>query len=115
MKIQDAKTALEIFEEAALAHTEASERGDHKTANRKYSAIEQAITFLRDQREIQLVSQLLFHESAGVRVWAASYLLPIQEGAAVQVLKSVASGPRGIARLNAETTLSEWQKEKLTL
>jgi hypothetical protein len=113
MKIKDVEMALKLFESAAVAHAEASEKGDYKKANKNYVILEKAITFLRDHGRVQLLTKFLSHEDMGIRVWAATYLLPTQENIAVKVLEAIASGPSGIQRLDAETTLSEWRKGNL--
>lgn len=47
MKIEDAKSALFIFEEAATKHAEATLTGDYKTANKNYALIVKSVTFLK--------------------------------------------------------------------
>ena len=39
MKIKDIQTALEIFEDACIKHSEATEQGDYKTGNKYHSKI----------------------------------------------------------------------------
>ena len=114
MRIKDIDSALEVFEKAAIEHSLATESGDYKTANKNYPKIGKAATFLKNLGESHLVSKFLTHKIEGVRVWAAAYLLPIQERNAVKVLETVAKG-HGIQSLNAETLLSEWRKGNLKL
>jgi len=114
-KIKDEEMALELFERAAIEHVRSNENSDYKSANRNYDLIVKAVAFLKNRGEVGLLSKFLSHDSDGVRVWAAAYLLPIQEYDAVKVLDAIANGPRGIQRLDAATTLSEWQKGNLKL
>ena len=114
VKFKDSETALEKFEEAATKHTEATEQGDYKTANKCYAVIAKAVLFLKEQNEIQQLSVLLNHDSVGVRGWTATYLLPLKEQEAVQVLEQIAGGT-GIHSFTAKTTLSEWRKGNLKL
>ncbi len=113
-KIKDAVTAILKFEEAATNHAEATEKGDYKTANKNYAVIIKSITFLKEQDELQKLSELLNHGSIGVRLWAAAHLLPVSESEGLRILKQIA-GEDGIHSLTAKTTISEWQKGNLKL
>ena len=113
-KIKDTETALLIFEESALKHAEATQQGDYKTANKSYALIIRVITYLKKQDAMQSLFQFLNHSSDGVKGWAATYLLPIEEKKAIRALEEIAKGT-GIRSLAAETTLIEWKKGNLTL
>ena len=52
MKIKDIQTALEIFEDACIKHSEATEQGDYKTGNKYHSKIMKAIAFLKNENAI---------------------------------------------------------------
>jgi len=113
-KFKNIEEALQKFEEAAIKHAGATEQGDYKTANKCYAVIANVILFLKEQNEIKQLSVLLNNDSVGVRGWAATYLLPIKEREAIQVLGQIAGGI-GIHSFTAKTTLSEWGKGKLKL
>jgi transcriptional regulator with XRE-family HTH domain len=113
-KIKDLETALQIFEKTAMKHAKATEVGDYKTANKCYILISKVIVFLKEANEIKSLSNLLTHSSVGVRIWAATYLLPILEDEGILVLEQIA-GKTGIHALSARTTLSEWKKGNLKL
>lgn len=113
-KIRDIETALLNFEEAAKKQAEATDQGDFKTGNKNYAEIVKAITFLKEHDSMDKLSALLSHSYVGVRLWAASFLLPFIETEALRVLKEISSGS-GIHSLTAETTLSEWEKGTLKL
>jgi hypothetical protein len=113
-KIKDTATAILRFEEAATKHAEATEQGDYKTANKNYAVIVKAITFLKEQDEVQKLSELLNHSSAGVRMWAATYLLPVSESEGLRVLKQIEE-ETGIHSFTAKITISEWGKGNLKL
>jgi len=113
-KIKDTKTALSVFEEAATKHAEATQQGDYKTCNKVYAIIVKSINFLREHNEEAALMTFLDHNSVGVRSWAATYLLPIREDEAVQVLEDLVKRA-DIFSLDAETTLSEWRKGNLKL
>lgn len=114
MKIKNIDTALSIFEEASIKQSEAAETGDYKTGNKLYAKIVLAANFLKNENAISKLEIFLLHESAGVRLWSASYLLTCNEKEAVKVLESIEKSS-GINSLTAETTLSEWRKGNLNL
>src|SRR5690606_13432842 len=91
-KLKDTETALTKFEEAASKHAEATEQGDYKTANKNYAIIAKIITFLRERNEERSLSRFLKDSSDGPKSWAATYLLPVNELAAVQALEEIAEG-----------------------
>jgi hypothetical protein len=111
-KIEDIQTALEFFQEAATNQAEATEQGDYKTANKNYNKIIKVIAFLKNKNAINTLSKLLSNPSIGVRLWAASYLLPINETESIKTLTEIAN-TESIHSLSAETTLKEWLKGNL--
>lgn len=60
------------------------------------------------------MSKLLYSESVGARMWAATYLLAIFERNAMQILQSIASS-NNIHSLTAKMTIDEWEKGTLVL
>lgn len=108
-KIKNIKTALAVFEEASLRQAEATEQGDYKSGNKLYSEITKAAAFIKSENAVEKLKPLLSHSSVGVRMWAAFYLLPIDEKEGVKILREIAKSP-GIHALTADTTLTEWQK-----
>lgn len=48
-----------------------------------------AINFLKEQGEVAALIDCLCHSSAGVRNWAATYLLPVKEKEAIKVLEEI--------------------------
>ena len=112
IKIKNTETALLKFEEAATKHAEATEQGDYKTGNKNYAIIAKIIIFLKEHNEIEKLSKFLDHRSVGVRLWAATYLLPVSEKEGLRVLKQIAS-ETGIHSFDAEMTVSEWEKGDL--
>jgi len=113
-RIKDIDKALLKFEEAAIKHAEATEQGDYKTGNKNYAVISKAILFLKEHNSISRLADFLSHSSVGVRMWSATYLLPVLEKEGLQVLKQIAS-ETGILAFTAKTTISEWEKGNLKL
>lgn len=113
-KIIDLNSALLMFQEAAIKHAEATEKGDYKLGNKNYAVIAKIISFLKEQNKLEVLSELLNHDSVGVRMWAATFLLPFHEKEGLQVLNKIAS-ESGILSFTAKTTVSEWEKGNLKL
>lgn len=113
-KIKDTEAALVCFERAALLHAEATEAGDFKVANKAYRDLSKAVDFLKQHDAVQQLDLFLAHSSEGVRAWAATYLLPIEENRSIQILEEIALGG-GIRSLAAEMTLKEWRAGTLIL
>lgn len=113
-KFEDIETALSQFLEAAIKHAEASEKGDYKTANKCYSVISKTCTYLRDSGALLELVQFLNHPSVGVRIWTATFLLPVKESDGIGTLERIVE-ENGIHSLTAKTTLSEWRKGNLKI
>jgi len=111
-KIKDIATAIEIFKEAAKIHGEATEVGDYKLGNKNYHLIFKVITYLKETDQIALLIQLLDDTNLSVRIWAAAYLLPINEERALEALNEASKG-NGIIPFNAKVTIDEWKKGHL--
>lgn len=114
MKIKDIQKALEIFEDSCINHSEATEKGDYKKGNKYYSKIINSIDFLKKENAINNLKDYLSNPNIGIRLWSATYWLPINEQEATKVLEEIIKSP-GINSLTAETTLSEWKKGNLIL
>jgi hypothetical protein len=114
MKIKNLEIALVLFEEAAIKHAEATEQGDYKTGNKNYKDIAKVIEYLKLNNQLLSLKQFLNNSSVGVRMWSATYLLPLIENESLKVLNEI-SNMQGIHSLTAKTTISEWQKGNLKL
>jgi trans-aconitate methyltransferase len=112
-KIKDIDTALEVFKEAAKVHGEATETGNYKLGNKNYDLIVKAVAYLKELNQTAQLYQLLDNINLSVRIWAATYLLPVDEKDALKVLDEASKG-KGIISLNAELTIQEWKKGHLT-
>lgn len=112
--LNNTASALVKFEEVATMHAEATEQGHYQTANKCYAIIAKAASFLKEKNEIQKLSDFLEHNSAGVRIWAATYLLPYMESEGVRTLEKIAK-EKGIHSFGAEMTLREWRNGDLKL
>ena len=111
-KIKDISEALNLFQDAAIKHAEATEQGDYKIANKNYDTIAKTIEFLKQHNAICSLLEYLNHNSIGVKIWAATYLLPTNEKEATQVLEQIIR-EKGIQSFDAKMVLSEWGKGNL--
>ncbi len=113
-KIKDIPAALSLFEEAATKHAAATKEGDYKTGNKNYHKKVKAVSYLRGQDSIDGLLQYLNHDNVGVRLAAATYLLPKHEKKGIEVLEAISKSSDFFSFI-AETALSEWRKGNLKL
>lgn len=111
-KIKDVKDALGLFEEAAIKQGEAIDEGNSKAANRNYDKIAEVAKFLRANKCIKELSVFYEHSNVSVRLFAAAYLLPVDEKRSLEVLYEI-SQMRGIESHNAKMTIQEWKNGNL--
>jgi|GEM_PF-2146185 len=107
------KDALAFFEEAALRHTEATMTGDYKIANKAFNDIIKARTFLQKIGEESALQIFFSHQRAGVKTWAAAFLLKSMEHEAISALKEVSLDENKVIAGNAAMTLKEWEAGRL--
>jgi predicted nucleotide-binding protein (sugar kinase/HSP70/actin superfamily) len=114
IKIKTLNAALKTFEDAAIQHEKATQSGDYKAANKAFKSINECARYFRENEEVEKLLIFLNHESVGVRVWSASYLLFSHESDAIKTLEEISLGI-GIQSFNAQMTLKEWRKGTLKL
>ncbi|WP_164013908.1 DUF2019 domain-containing protein [Pyxidicoccus trucidator] len=104
------------YEEVAWLHGQASQAGDHRTANAQYKQVTRVWMELRGRGEEgrSALVRLMGSSNPHVRGWAASHVLEFKPQAAEAELARLAQGPPSIVRLNAEMTLKEWKTGTLT-
>jgi len=112
--INSVQIALQLFEESSVLQIDATERGNYKVGNKNYDKIIKAVEFLKSENSLDALLPYLSHNSAGVRLWAASYLLGFDEKNAIKILEELKK-QKGIISLIAEATLDEWKKGNLKL
>lgn len=104
------------YVEQAIAHDRATEEGNSDAANKAYDKNMEALKELRklpDKGKV-ILSRLLSHENVGVRVSAATHLLPLDEKKAVRVLEEVSKLP-GLVAFDAKMVLQEWRAGRLQI
>ena len=112
LKITDIKSAITLFQEAAIKQVESTKYGDYKTGNKYYDLISKVANYLKEKDAIVKLKPLLYNPSVGVRLWSAYYLLPFYENESIAVLEQIVK-ESDIHSLTAETTISEWKKGNL--
>lgn len=114
--ILDKKMALDLFYENAKKQALATENGDYKNGNENVDKIRQAIIYLKETNSLSDLFDFLKNNSVGVRLWTATYLLPIYEKECIKVLEDIINGNKdSIHSFDAEMVLSEWKKGSLNL
>lgn len=107
------KDFIKQFEEAALKHYEAQEKGTSCQMNRQFDKLRKLAKLIYDAGKINNLKELLTHENINVRCYAAVYLLPVDTEIAEAELEKLAQlkGLKvGIVAGIADVTLKEWRK-----
>ena len=115
MTVKAAATDLvRDYTSAAAAHGAASELGDYRRANRAHARLMAVLKKLRAQDDHGTASliSLADHPNRSVRCWAATHLLPLNEGVATEWLRQLGD-ERDLVGLAAERTLQEWRAGRL--
>lgn len=110
--MKDIKKALEIYEQACIMQSEATERGDYKNGNKYYDKIIKIVNSLKEDNDLNYLKDYLSSPFVGVRLWTAYYWLTINESEGIKVLNEIVKR-KDIHSLTAETTLCEWKKGNL--
>lgn len=103
------------FVEAARLHGLCRNEGDPVATNAAYDKVIAVLKVLQtlNDRGQRILLACLDNSDASVVLWAAFYLLPHAEAAAVEALERVAQGVDRVA-FDAETALQEWRAGRLT-
>jgi hypothetical protein len=102
------------YREHAVQHSVATESGEFEKGNEHHDMLFAVVRRLRtagDDGNRALLT-LLEDEAAGVRCWAATHCLIVDERRARQVLADL-SYYQGIVGFNAQMVLSEWDNGSL--
>ncbi|THF82720.1 hypothetical protein [Cohnella fermenti] len=102
----DKSSTVDQFVLSSIKHGEATNKGDHKEANKSYKKIHKSAVNLL--KEIETFTLLLRHENPYVRLWSGSYLVRVDNAKdeAVTVLNNLTSEP-GLLGFNAKMVLQE--------
>ncbi|TGE29015.1 hypothetical protein [Hymenobacter metallicola] len=97
---------------AATKQAEATKTGDYRAGNKAYDQILAAVQWLTANQAIDALQPLLQAEDGGIRLWAATVLLPYGTAQAEETLTALASST-SIHGFTAATMLSEWRAGRL--
>src|SRR5438270_889587 len=106
---------LQLYEDAARRHGEATEEGDPESGNQAHDEIVALRHELKRRGHEMLLCQLLKSFNGSVRGWAATHLLDVVPDQAVPVLEELSKEKRGYLGLGARMTLKEWHAGRLHL
>jgi predicted ArsR family transcriptional regulator len=111
----DIKDILSRYVNAAIAHGEAIENGNHKVANKQHDVIMRLLHKLDEAgKRGEALSSILDHRDPHVRGWAATHLLNVDSAKAIRALEALVN-EGGLAGFNAEMTLAELRKGRLRI
>jgi hypothetical protein len=110
------KSAIERYAEAAAQHYVAISAGRSSLANEADDKLFCALKELRDLPDngITDLISITSHADLGVRVWAATHLLPYAESMATSILE-LACKQKGFAAFDAKMVLREWRAGRLVV
>jgi hypothetical protein len=110
----DIVSLVEAYRDAAKLHGEATEAGDHKSANKSADLVSEVYAELRKRgtNAQRALLPLLRDPISGVRLWSASHALEFSPEDAEATLKELACSASFLG-LSAETTLKEWRAGRL--
>lgn len=112
--LKDTKATLR---DAAIAHGAGTVEGNPTRANRAHDEVIEALKLLRrqDDQGKETLTELLADPNHSVRVWAAMYLLPLDEELAVAALEQLREFDATIIGFGAGMVLREWRGGRLKL
>jgi hypothetical protein len=106
---------LETYAAAARTHGEATEKGDHRAANRAADALAVIYAEIRGRgpearRELL---RLVNHDDPGIRLWSASHTLDLAPATVEPVLEALIPVGRFLG-LSAKVVLEDWRRSRRT-
>jgi hypothetical protein len=111
----NSESAINAIIESSKRHSDATDIGDYKTANKNYNVIQKAVTYLRENDGLSELKNLLTNDEISVKVWVATFLLKHYEQDAVTVLEDVAKKSIPQHSFNAKMVLQEWRNGRLNM
>jgi hypothetical protein len=104
---------LDKYIKNAILNGDCTERGDYKKVNESYHKIESLYKKMKEvDSDLTFLRPLLKYDNGSVRLWSATYLLPLRTKEAEKVLEEL-SKKNGFVAFDAKMTLQEWKKGNL--
>ncbi|MDJ0809754.1 MAG: hypothetical protein QNJ01_06615 [Desulfobacterales bacterium] len=88
--------------------------GDNKTANKAHDKISNLLSALSDTEKLSLLPQLCDHDCEAVQLWAARYLLDVDENMGLSTIERII-GNETLIGLVAEVVLDQWKSNAIKL
>lgn len=108
-------SAIETLIDSANKHSNASEMGDYKSANKNFTLIQKAVYYLRENDGINKLEELLNHKDISVRLAAASYFLAHNADKAILILENIVRQKIPHKSFEAKMVLDEYRKGNLKI
>lgn len=106
---------LERYIKAAKEHSEGTNIGDSRKTNLAYKKIDKIFRELKNRNQLGLLLKLIDHEHLGVKMWAATHLLPYKEEIGLEILEEIQrEHTDDLYGFDAKMTIREWKKGNLT-
>jgi hypothetical protein len=104
------------YEQLAIQHNEAIDKGDRRAANRTYHRLQKLFDSVRQNSDIvrKLMSSVLKSQDVRVRVWAAAHCLSLKINIeeAEKTLAEVSNNNKyKLLSFTAEKTLEVWKEQ----
>lgn len=105
---------IQKFIELAIIDAQNTEGGNSKKQNKNFDLIQELYEKLKATDNVKILIPLLEHEERYVRLWAATFLLPVDTENSIRVLESLME-EKGFISITAKYTLKEWNRGRLQL
>ena len=111
------KKLLLLYVDAARAHGDATEKGDHKSANRCAETLGTLYKQICESGEpgAQALRSLMSHRDQSVRYWAAYHCLPYAPLEVEATLAEIAKGRGTLVSFSAQITVEQWRRGGLRI
>ncbi len=88
--------------------------GNNKAANKAHDKINNLLSALSDADKLSQLPKLCDHECEAVQLWAASYLLDVDEKLGLSTIERIIEN-ESLIGLVAEVVLDQWKSNTLKL
>lgn len=97
-----------------LLHHQCILTGDYRSANKAHKKLMGIYEQIKNDEKLEQLADLLEHENANVKLWAATFLLKRYTDLSVKTINSIITSGGPIAT-SAKLTLELWNKGMLDL
>ncbi len=109
------ESVLAEYEKQAIIHSDCTEDGNYKRGNKAHDALVALLPIIDEMSEgRQMLSMLFENDHPGVRSWAATHCIEVNEEQAIDVLSKIAE-QKGPLSISAHMVLELWKKGELKI